>query len=215
MVCSAVSAHRTRRGGASTPRPAKPYSSSSAPCVIRPSRMTMAERRDLRCKESLAARRPATPPSVTRRHCVTRRSPGTSTRSTASCPRHRKWCPGTAMAVSITDPQQRANLVAYLKWIKAHPPARGGKSGSARSGGHGTSESDWKKDAPGRAHKIDLNALPAPFATPSARNNPEAGTAPGLCATVGSERLQGRIVCQGSGRSAQDRGHTGRRSVCD
>src|ERR1700754_1537254 len=31
--------------------------------------------------------------------------------------------PGTAMAVAITDPTQRSNLVAYLKWVKLHPPA--------------------------------------------------------------------------------------------
>ena len=81
--------------------------------------------------------------------------------------------PGTAMAVSITDPQQRSNLVAYLKWIKAHPPAAAAKAAAPAPAATGTSESDWKKDAPGRAHKIDLAALPAPFATPSARNNPK------------------------------------------
>jgi glucose/arabinose dehydrogenase len=32
---------------------------------------------------------------------------------------------------------------------------------------------DWRRDAPGRAHRIDLAALPAPFATPSARNGPD------------------------------------------
>jgi glucose/arabinose dehydrogenase len=79
--------------------------------------------------------------------------------------------PGTAMAVSITDSQQRSNLVAYLKWIKVHPPAAAAKK--AAPAPTGTAESDWKKDAPGRAHKIDLAALPAPFATESARNNPK------------------------------------------
>jgi glucose/arabinose dehydrogenase/cytochrome c2 len=82
--------------------------------------------------------------------------------------------PGTAMVVSITDPQQRANLVAYLKWIKAHPPAPAPQAAATAPATTGaTSESDWKNDAPGRAHRIDLNALPAPFATPSARNNPK------------------------------------------
>jgi len=77
--------------------------------------------------------------------------------------------PGTAMAVSVTDREQRANLVAYFKWIKANPPAKAPVAAT----GAATGESDWKKDAPGRAHKIDLAALPAPFATPSARNNPK------------------------------------------
>jgi glucose/arabinose dehydrogenase len=31
---------------------------------------------------------------------------------------------------------------------------------------------DWKADAPGRTHRIDVAALPAPFATPSAREFP-------------------------------------------
>lgn len=79
--------------------------------------------------------------------------------------------PGTAMAVSIADPQQRSNVVAYLKWIKLHPPAAAAKPAAPASAA--TSESDWKQDTPGRAHKIDLAALPAPFATPSARNSPK------------------------------------------
>lgn len=82
--------------------------------------------------------------------------------------------PGTAMAVSIPDPVQRANVVAYLKWITAHPPAAAAKAAPpAPASGTATTESDWKQDAPGRAHKIDLAVLPAPFATPSARNNPK------------------------------------------
>ena len=74
--------------------------------------------------------------------------------------------PGTAMAVAVTDPQQRHNLVAYLKLTKSLPKA-------ATAAATRTSASDWKQDAPGRTHKIDLAALPAPFATPSARNNPK------------------------------------------
>lgn len=80
--------------------------------------------------------------------------------------------PGTAMAVSVTDRAQRANLVAYFKWIKAHPPAKTAAAPAAAAAPT-AAESDWKKDAPGRVHKIDLAALPAPFATPSARNNPK------------------------------------------
>jgi len=35
------------------------------------------------------------------------------------------------------------------------------------------SSADWKLDTPGRNHRIDLAALPAPFATPSTRNGPK------------------------------------------
>jgi glucose/arabinose dehydrogenase/cytochrome c2 len=80
--------------------------------------------------------------------------------------------PGTAMAVAITDPTQRADLVAYLKWIKVHPPAANSAAPAAMPA-PATGASDWKKDAPGRVHKIDLASLPTPFATPSARNNPK------------------------------------------
>jgi hypothetical protein len=75
--------------------------------------------------------------------------------------------PGTAMAVAITDPVQRANVVAYLKITKKTAPT------ATAAAAVSSSESDWKKDTPGRAHKIDLAALPAPFATPSARNSPK------------------------------------------
>jgi glucose/arabinose dehydrogenase/cytochrome c2 len=77
-----------------------------------------------------------------------------------------KLVPGTAMAVAIADPVQRANVVAYLTTTKA-PVAAGAVSATT------TTEGDWKKDSPGRAHQVDLAALPAPFATPSARNNPK------------------------------------------
>ncbi|HWK54256.1 MAG TPA: PQQ-dependent sugar dehydrogenase, partial [Hyphomicrobiales bacterium] len=33
-------------------------------------------------------------------------------------------------------------------------------------------EADWKNDAPGRVHRVDLDQLPEPFATPSANNFP-------------------------------------------
>jgi glucose/arabinose dehydrogenase/cytochrome c2 len=78
--------------------------------------------------------------------------------------------PGTAMAVALTDKTQRANLVAYLENVKKSATAQA--TAPAPSAPSAT-EGDWKKDVPGRAHRIDLAALPAPFATPSARNSPK------------------------------------------
>jgi len=43
----------------------------------------------------------------------------------------------------------------------------------------GTSADDWRLDAPGRTHRIDLDSLPAPFATPSAANGPALVGRPG------------------------------------
>jgi glucose/arabinose dehydrogenase len=40
-------------------------------------------------------------------------------------------------------------------------------------------QSRWQDDAPGRAHRIDVAGLPAPFATPSARNFPAIAAQPG------------------------------------
>jgi glucose/arabinose dehydrogenase len=40
-------------------------------------------------------------------------------------------------------------------------------------------QSRWQNDAPGRAHRIDVAGLPAPFATPSARDFPSIVTKPG------------------------------------
>jgi cytochrome c2 len=73
--------------------------------------------------------------------------------------------PGTAMAVAVSDKAQRANLIEYFK--SAPTVATNTTSAPATpaqsSGASEREESDWKNDAPGRRHKIDLNALPAPF----------------------------------------------------
>ncbi len=83
--------------------------------------------------------------------------------------------PGSAMVVAVTDAADRADVVAYFKAVKegtfkpaaaragfVPPPATKAASGDA----------DWKKDVPGRRHRIDLAKLPAPFETPSASNFP-------------------------------------------
>jgi glucose/arabinose dehydrogenase len=40
-------------------------------------------------------------------------------------------------------------------------------------------QSRWQNDAPGRSHRIDIGALPAPFASPSARDFPAIVAKPG------------------------------------
>jgi hypothetical protein len=75
--------------------------------------------------------------------------------------------PGTAMAVSVPDKANRDNLIAYFQSVKAMAPE------VQASQGKPAGEADWKNDAPGRAHKIDLARLPRPFDSPSARNNPK------------------------------------------
>jgi glucose/arabinose dehydrogenase/cytochrome c2 len=81
--------------------------------------------------------------------------------------------PGSAMVMAVPNESDRDNLVAYFQTL-ARAPASAGTP--AKSGGVPAASqlsADWRRDAPGRAHRIDLAALPAPFATPSARNGPD------------------------------------------
>ena len=82
--------------------------------------------------------------------------------------------PGTAMVVAISGKAQRADLVAYFKSVtKTGAIAAAAAHPNSTSAAQSPSEADWKKDAPGRAHKIDLATLPAPFSSTSARNPPK------------------------------------------
>jgi glucose/arabinose dehydrogenase/cytochrome c2 len=88
--------------------------------------------------------------------------------------------PGTAMVIPVPDPADRENLAVYFAAVRdgtlpaEQAPLRMAPSAAA-SGADAVAANavaDWKKDAPGRVHRIDINSLPAPFATASARNVP-------------------------------------------
>lgn len=84
--------------------------------------------------------------------------------------------PGTAMAVAVEDPEKRLDLIAYLEneSRQAASNSNAAAAGSAANATHApTLEGDWRKDIPGRAHRIDLASLPAPFSSESARNPPK------------------------------------------
>jgi glucose/arabinose dehydrogenase/cytochrome c2 len=82
--------------------------------------------------------------------------------------------PGTTMAIAVPAEQDRINLVAYLytaaeeRVPAAEQPAHPAPTGPP----------DWKQDAPGRMHTVNLSALPPPFDTPSARNFPKLVSRP-------------------------------------
>ncbi|HEV2701198.1 MAG TPA: PQQ-dependent sugar dehydrogenase [Steroidobacteraceae bacterium] len=91
--------------------------------------------------------------------------------------------PGSAMVIPVTYNTQRANLIAYFQGVKngtlkAAAPGFGGPGGPPPLGPPPQSAKsvkgfdDWKSDAPGRAHRIDLAKLPAPFDTPSSAKFP-------------------------------------------
>lgn len=88
--------------------------------------------------------------------------------------------PGSAMVIAVPQKADRDNLIAYFKAVKEgtfkEAPARlagpppGFRMPPPAPRPKGTP--DWKRDRPGRAHWIDLDNLPPPFATPSAVNFP-------------------------------------------
>ena len=87
--------------------------------------------------------------------------------------------PGSAMVVAIPKEDDRANVITYFQAVKdgtfkdiprqMGPPA----TPPAANAGPPKGEADWKKDIPGRAHRIDVASLPPPFDTPSASNFPK------------------------------------------
>jgi glucose/arabinose dehydrogenase/cytochrome c2 len=88
--------------------------------------------------------------------------------------------PGTAMVVAVSGDADRANLVAYLQSAQGAGGGRLGPTAAPASSIPPLSElsADWRKDAPGRLHRIDVDSLPAPYTTPSARNNPQVVARP-------------------------------------
>lgn len=90
--------------------------------------------------------------------------------------------PGSAMVVPVTDAVARANVVAYFEALGNGTFSEPAPRGFGGPGGPGfappppaappVGEADWKKDEPGRVHRIDVVALPAPYASASANNFP-------------------------------------------
>jgi len=92
--------------------------------------------------------------------------------------------PGSAMVVPVPDHTERANLIAYFEAVKAGTfkdaapklgpmPSFNPPPGSPAAKNPVRGFDDWKHDAPGRAHRIDLAKLPAPYDTPSTAKFPK------------------------------------------
>jgi glucose/arabinose dehydrogenase len=73
------------------------------------------------------------------------------------------------MVIPVAKKSDRENIAAYFASVKNASAGAPGASAPAAPKG----AADWKKDAPGRVHRIDVANLPAPFDTPSARNFPK------------------------------------------
>jgi glucose/arabinose dehydrogenase/cytochrome c2 len=96
--------------------------------------------------------------------------------------------PGSAMVIPVPQQADRDNLVAYFNAVRNGPVvAQGGAGGPPRGGGgfapppvapRSQEGADWKKDAPGVVHRVNLSKLPAPGTTPSATNFPSVSPKP-------------------------------------
>jgi glucose/arabinose dehydrogenase len=84
--------------------------------------------------------------------------------------------PGTIMVVTVANPTDRSDLIAYLATLR--PPAMPAGPGNVASAPGTSSPGDWQNDAPGARHQIRLEDLPAPYATVSAGNSPHISDRP-------------------------------------
>ena len=92
--------------------------------------------------------------------------------------------PGSMMVVPVPDTTERTNLIAYFQAVKdgsfkevapkAGPmPSFNPPPGSPAAKNPIKGFDDWKNDAPGRAHRIEIAKLPAPYETPSTAKFPK------------------------------------------
>ena len=85
--------------------------------------------------------------------------------------------PGTTMPIPVADPRNRADVVAYLGTLRI-PAGATPKYEELPEMAGGTDPNDWQRQAPGAQHLIKVAALPKPFETKSAGNNPQVVPAP-------------------------------------
>jgi hypothetical protein len=87
--------------------------------------------------------------------------------------------PGTSMLISVPAAENRRNLIAYLSTLTAPTgSSRTAEVAPAPTSSPGTDAGDWHNDAPGVRHHVKLEALPAPYSTPSAGNGPQVVSQP-------------------------------------
>src|SRR6266404_7956245 len=88
--------------------------------------------------------------------------------------------PGSTMVIAVPNESDRDNLVAYFQDLARTQSAAGAAPKAGPAGAPAIEvpaaslrSADWRLDAPGRVHRIDLATLPPPLATPSVRNGPK------------------------------------------
>jgi glucose/arabinose dehydrogenase len=83
--------------------------------------------------------------------------------------------PGTNMVVIVPKPEDRRDIIAFLATLK---PSTETASPAPVANASASDTHDWRHAQPGVKHLISADRLPAPFETPSARNNPATVAAP-------------------------------------
>ena len=85
--------------------------------------------------------------------------------------------PGTLMPVPVPNPSDRQDIIAFLSNLDTLGiPVAGPAPAAAPSAGADTG--DWRNDAPGVRHAVDLARLPPPFTTASSGNGPKVTSRP-------------------------------------
>jgi len=129
--------------------------------------------------------------------------------------------PGSAMVIAVSNEPDRENLIAYFQDLgRTQSTAETASKAGATAGVSGIPvpaasalSADWRLDAPGRLHRIDLASLPPPFATPSAGNSPNVIARPAAAALALPPGFH-RDLCYPSQESSQDAGGRQRRHFC-
>jgi len=92
--------------------------------------------------------------------------------------------PGSAMVVPVSDPENRANLIAYFEELangtfeEAAPQGGGFSFRPPADAKPPVGDPDWPNDRPGRVHRVNLENLPEPYQTDSAVNFPNLAERP-------------------------------------
>jgi glucose/arabinose dehydrogenase/cytochrome c2 len=76
--------------------------------------------------------------------------------------------PGSTMVVAVPQQTDRANLIEYFQGISGLRAPTANTVGDVPAAS--VQSANWRLDAPGKRHRIEVAALPAPFASPSSTN---------------------------------------------
>jgi glucose/arabinose dehydrogenase len=78
--------------------------------------------------------------------------------------------PGSFMRVSVPEQDTRENIIAYLQAAGAASATANATVPATNAPQAKKGSEDWRQDAPGRVHRIQVANLPAPFDSPSTAN---------------------------------------------